>query len=163
MLEFLAAWGGEIILSIIASAITGWFAYQNKKLKEQLNKGELYDKEQEHKEIDSLVDAKLQPLHQEHVQIENSIEDKLQPLYKELENLRAYERLTRVESDELRRVLLDSWCYRIKELCEAHLKQGYITVDQMRQLTEFYNFYTSLGGNGVAQALYLQVQKLDVK
>lgn len=163
MLEFLAAWGGEIILSAIGSLIIGWFAYRNKKLKAQLDKGVLYDKEQEKQALTDMVDKRLEPLHQEHVQIEGSFDEKLQPIYKELENLRAYERLTRVESDELRRVLLDSWCYRIKELCEMHLKQGFITVDQMRQLTEFFNFYSALGGNGAAKTLYDQVQKLDVR
>lgn len=162
MLEFLAAWGAEIILGLIATAITGWFTYKNKQLKAQLDKANAYDEAEEKKTINQMIDKKLKPLKEEHKEMDNNMDEKIQPIYKELENLRAYERLTRVESDELRRVLLDSWCYRIKELCEAHLSHGKITVGQLRQLQEFFGFYTSLGGNGIAADLYAKVTKLPM-
>ena len=132
MLEFLAAWAGEIILGIIGAAVTGWFAYKNKQLKARLDMADAYDEEQEKKTINQMIDKKLKPLKEEHKEMDTNMDEKIQPIYKELENLRAYERLTRVESDELRRVILDSWCYRIKELCEAHLSHGKITVAQLR-------------------------------
>lgn len=160
MLEFLAAWAGEIILGLVATAITIYFKSQINKLKEELNKAELYDKKQEEEAVCELIDKHMAPLKAEHVQMDHSIEDRIQVLYEELENIRAFERKTRIDSDELKKVLLDSWKYRLKELCEVYLKRGNITVDEFRQLQEFYGYYTTLGGNGIIQTLFEQVQKL---
>ena len=162
MLEFLAAWAGEIILSLAATAITIYFKSQINKLKEELNKAELYDKKQEEEAVCELIDKRMAPLKAEHVQIDHNIEDRIQVLYEELENIRAFERKTRIDSDELKKVLLDSWKYRLKELCEAYLRRGQITVDQFRQLQEFYGYYTALGGNGIIKTLFEQVQKLPM-
>ena len=138
MLEFLAAWAGEIILGLAATAITIYFKSQINKLKDELNKAELYDKKQEEEAVCELIDKRMAPLKAEHVQMDHNIEDRIQVLYEELENIRAFERKTRIDSDELKKVLLDSWKYRLKELCEAYLRRGQITVDQFRQLQEFY-------------------------
>jgi len=160
MLEFLAAWAGEIILGLAATAITIYFKSQINKLQQELNKAELYDKKQEEEAVCELIDKRMAPLKAEHVQMDHNIEDRIQVLYEELENIRAFERKTRIDSDELKKVLLDSWKYRLKELCEAYLKRGQITVEQFRQLQEFYGYYAALGGNGIIKTLFEQVQKL---
>ena len=160
MLEFLAAWAGEIILSLAATAITVYFKKQINKLEVELEKAKKFDKNQEEEAISQLIDQKLSPLKAEHVQIDHNVEDRLQVLYEELENIRAFERKTRIDSDELKRVLLDSWKYRLKELCEAYLKRGSITVDEFRQLQEFYGYYTALGGNGIIKTLFDKIQAL---
>lgn len=160
MLEFLAAWAGEIILGLAATAITIYFKSQINKLEKELNKAKLYDQTQEEKTICELIEKRITPLKAEHVQMDHNVEDRIQVLYEELENIRAFERKTRIDSDELKRVLLDSWKYRLKELCEVYLKRGNITVDEFRQLQEFYGYYTTLGGNGIIKTLFDQVQKL---
>lgn len=160
MLEFLAAWAGEIILSLAATAITIYFKKQINKLEVELEKAKKFDKNQEEEAISQLIDQKLSPLKAEHVQIDHNVEDRLQVLYEELENIRAFERKTRIDSDELKRILLDSWKYRLKELCEAYLKRGSITVDEFRQLQEFYGYYTALGGNGIIKTLFDKIQAL---
>jgi len=111
MLEFLAAWAGEIILSLAATAITIYFKSQINKLKEELNKAELYDKKQEEEAVCELIDKRMAPLKAEHVQMDHNVEDRIQVLYEELENIRAFERITRIDSYELKRVLLYSWKY----------------------------------------------------
>ena len=160
MLEFFTAWIGEIILGLAATAITIYFKSQINNLQKELEKAKLYDKQQEEEVICKLIEKRIVPLKAEHIQMDHNVDDRIRVLYEELENIRAFERKTRIDSDELKKVLLDSWKYRLKELCEAYLKCGKITVAEFRQLQEFYSCYTSLGGNGIIKILFEQVQKL---
>jgi len=79
-----------------------------------------------------LIEKRIVPLKAEHIQMDHNVDDRIRVLYEELENIRAFERKTRIDSDELKKVLLDSWKYRLKELCEAYLKRGNITVAEFR-------------------------------
>lgn len=160
MLEFLAAWAGELILGLIATAITIYFKKQIKRLEIELDKAKKFDEQQEEEVICQLIEKKISPLKAEHLQIDHNVEDRMKVLYEELENIRAFERKTRIDSDELKQVLLDSWKYRLQELCEVYLKRGSITVDEFRQLQEFYSCYTSLGGNGIIKILFDKIKDL---
>ena len=160
MLEFLAAWAGELILGLVATAITIYFKKQIKRLEIELGKAKKFDEQQEKEAICELIETKISPLKAEHLQIDHNVEDRMKVLYEELENIRAFERKTRIDSDELKKVLLDSWKYRLQELCEVYLKRGSITVDEFRQLQEFYGYYTALGGNGIIKTLFEKIQKL---
>lgn len=160
MVTFLANWGLELLLGIIATAISGFFAWKNKDLKKQLDKAKQFDKNQEKQEINKLIDTKLEPLQAEHKQMDADLEKKLQPIYEELENLREYERTTRIDNDSMRKLLIDSWKYRLKVLCQTHLAHGSITFKQLEQLQEFYKCYSQMGGNGQAKELYERAIKL---
>lgn len=160
MLEFLAAWAGELILGLIATAITIYFKKQINRLETELDKAKKFDEQQEEEVICQLIEKKISPLKAEHLQIDHNVEDRMKVLYEELENIRAFERKTRIDSDELKQVLLDSWKYRLQELCEVYLKRGSITVDEFRQIQEFYGCYTSLGGNGIIKILFDKIKDL---
>jgi hypothetical protein len=160
MLEFLAAWAGELILGLVATAITIYFKKQINRLEIELEKAKKFDEHQEEEAICQLIEKKISPLKAEHLQIDHNVEDRMKVLYEELENIRAFERKTRIDSDELKQVLLDSWKYRLQELCEVYLRRGSITVDEFRQLQEFYSCYTSLGGNGVIKILFDKIKDL---
>jgi hypothetical protein len=160
MLEFLAAWAGEIILGLAATAITIYFKKQINKLEVELEKAKKFDESQEKDAICRLIDQRISPLKAEHIQIDQHVDVRIQELYKELENIRAFERKTRIDSDELKKVLIDSWKYRLQELCEVYLKRGSITVDEFRQLQEFYGYYTALGGNGIIKTLFDKIKDL---
>ena len=160
MLEFLAAWAGELILGLIATAITIYFKKQINRLETELDKAKKFDEQQEEEVICQLIEKKISPLKAEHIQIDHNVEDRMKVLYEELENIRAFERKTRIDSDELKKVLLDSWKYRLQELCEVYLKRGSITVDEFRQLQEFYGYYTALGGNGIVKILFDKIKDL---
>lgn len=160
MLEFLAAWAGELILGLIATAITIYFKKQINRLETELDKAKKFDEQQKEEVICQLIEKKISPLKAEHLQIDHNVEDRMKVLYEELENIRAFERKTRIDSDELKKVLLDSWKYRLQELCEVYLKRGSITVDEFRQVQEFYGYYTALGGNGIIKILFEKIQKL---
>jgi hypothetical protein len=160
MLEFLAAWAGELILGLIATAITIYFKKQINRLEIELGKAKKFDEQQEEETICQLIEKKISPLKAEHLQIDHNVEDRMKVLYEELENIRSFERKTRIDSDELKKVLLDSWKYRLQELCEVYLKRGSITVDEFRQLQEFYGYYTALGGNGIIKILFDKIKNL---
>ena len=53
--------------------------------------------------------------------------------------------------------------YRLIYECEAILAQGYITPTQYEMITNLYNAYAGLGGNGVGHALYNRTIKLKIK
>ena len=103
MLEFLANWGIELILGLLATAISGGVIWYIKKLKAQIKLGEEYTKEQEKD------------------QIEENIEDKTKPLYDELENLRSYVRDNEIKSNKMWALVIDSYKFRLIELCKIHI------------------------------------------
>lgn len=94
--------------------------------------------------------------------IDEHIEDKLQPIIDDMEELRNYVR--EVDKDEKHKIklIVQSYRYRLSQLCRIYLKQGYMTFDQYDQLNEFYHLYIGLGGNGEAKALYERVVALDI-
>lgn len=57
-------------------------------------------------------------------------------------------------------LIIASYRFRLVQLCKGYLAQGYITVNQMETLTEFYKLYTGLGGNGAAKVYYEKAMAL---
>jgi hypothetical protein len=45
-------------------------------------------------------------------------------------------------------LIVDSYKYRLTQLCHLYLGKGFMTFDEFEQLTEMYTLYTGLGGNG---------------
>jgi hypothetical protein len=50
---------------------------------------------------------------------------------------------------------------RILQACAAYQRKGRITVSQMDNLSNMYNAYHNLGGNGVVTSVYLKVMELE--
>lgn len=48
-------------------------------------------------------------------------------------------------------------------LCEKHLKNGYISIEELDNIEYLYIPYEKLGGNGVIENLYDKVKKLPLK
>lgn len=102
-------------------------------------------------------------LHKEEEQkLDDHIEEKIQPIIDDMESLRNYVR--QVDKDEKHKIdlIIQSYRYRLSQLCRLYLKQGYMTFEQYDQLNEFYHLYVGLGGNGEAKALYERVIKLEI-
>ena len=95
-------------------------------------------------------------------QVDEHIEEKLQPIIDDMEELRNYVREVDKEEKHKIRLIVQSYRYRLSQLCRIYLKQGYMTFEQYDQLNEFYHLYIGLGGNGEAKALYERVIKLDI-
>ena len=60
-------------------------------------------------------------------------------------------------------LIVNSYKFRLIQLCKTHLKDGFITEDDFEQFTEMYKLYHGLGGNGQAQEYYDKVLKLEIK
>lgn len=47
--------------------------------------------------------------------------------------------------------------------CKAHIRDGFITVDDMEEIDALYASYTALNGNGTGTKLYNDVKRLPLK
>lgn len=55
-----------------------------------------------------------------------------------------------------------AWRYRIRTLCHAYIRRGWMIHDEFEQLQEMFNLYIAIGGNGQTKELYERTMKLDV-
>ena len=94
MVEFLANWGLEIILGLIATGITAYFTTKAKEWKKKITDYEAILTEKKNEKT------------------EHMIEEKLEPIYEELEALRTYIRET--ESIEKTHMSLIIASYRFR-------------------------------------------------
>ena len=144
-LEFLAQWGGEILLALAAAGITAYLKNESNTLKKKL---QFYE------------DAKKA---EEQQKTEQMIEEKLEPIYEELEALRTYIRETESIEKVHMSLIIASYRFRLIQLCKEFIKQGYLTQAQYDQLSEFYRVYVGLGGNGQAEDYYKRTMKLPIR
>ena len=143
--EILQQWGLEIIFALISTAVLGYAKWHGDKLKKELQKAKELAVEKKQQEIDQ------------------NIEEHLEPIYEELEEIRKYMRDTANTEKSHMNLIIASYRYRLIQLCKMFLAQGYITTNQMEQLTEFYKVYSGLGGNGSAKIYYEKTINLPSK
>ena len=95
--------------------------------------------------------------------LDDQIEEKLNPIVEEVEKLREY--IRQVDQSETHKMdlIIDSYKFRLVQLCKLYLKQGYMTQPQYDQLSEFFKLYSNLGGNGQAKEYYEKTMKLQIK
>ena len=67
------------------------------------------------------------------------------------------------KNDENFKLIINSYKFRLIQLCKTHLRDGYITESDFEQITEMYKLYHGLGGNGQAQEYYEKVLDLEIK
>lgn len=79
-----------------------------------------------------------------------------QHMYDDLNEIQA-------KNDENFKLIINSYKFRLIQLCKTHLRDGYITESDFEQITEMYKLYHGLGGNGQAQEYYDKVLELDIK
>ena len=79
-----------------------------------------------------------------------------QCMYNELNEVQA-------KNDENFKLIINSYKFRLIQLCKTHIRDGYISESDFEQITEMYKLYHGLGGNGQAQEYYDKVLELDIK
>ena len=141
MVEFLSKYGIELVMSLITAGALAFCKYMNSKMKN-------YKKLLEEKDHDEL---------------DNEIDKKLEPIVQEIEELRKYIREVDVNENNRINLIIASYRFRLVQLCQIYLRQGYMTSDQYEQLSEFFKVYSGLGGNGQAKAYYDKAIQLPVK
>lgn len=96
-------------------------------------------------------------------QLEELIEDHIAPIKEDLNNLRSFVLEEKKISKRYIEIILASYRFRLIQLCQSFLKQGYMTSGQYEQLVEFFKVYAGLGGNGQAKEYYERTLKLPLK
>lgn len=96
-------------------------------------------------------------------ELEELIEEHIAPIKEDLNNLRSFVLEENKISERHVEIILASYRFRLIQLCQSFLKQGYMTSGQYEQLVEFFKVYTSLGGNGQAKEYYERTLKLPLK
>ena len=59
--------------------------------------------------------------------------------------------------------IIESYKFRFIQLCKTHLRENYISEEDLTQIITFYDLYHGLGGNGQAEEYYEMVKKLPRK
>ena len=96
-------------------------------------------------------------------QLEELIEEHIAPIKEDLNNLRSFVLEEKKSSERYIEIILASYRFRLIQLCQSFLKQGYMTSGQYEQLVEFFKVYAGLGGNGQAKEYYERNLKLPLK
>lgn len=96
-------------------------------------------------------------------QLEELIEEHIAPIKEDLNNLRSFVLEEKKISQRYIEIILASYRFRLIQLCQSFLKQGYMTSGQYEQLVEFFKVYAGLGGNGQAKEYYERTLKLPLK
>ena len=95
--------------------------------------------------------------------LEELIEEHIAPIKEDLNNLRSFVLEEKKMSERYIEIILASYRFRLIQLCQSFLKQGYMTSGQYEQLVEFFKVYAGLGGNGQAKEYYERTLKLPLK
>ena len=170
MEAFIAKHLTEILFSILTAGLLAFCRHlhsQNKKLKE-------YQKEDQNRKYREMIINEIEPIQDElarlHAEIE-SIEKCEEKDYDDLkacsksEHERMYKDLEKVAEESRRnfKLIINSYKFRLIQLCKTHIKDGYISSADFEQITEMYKLYNGLGGNGQAQEYYDRVIVLPIK
>lgn len=99
----------------------------------------------------------------ENTALRKTILDELEPIIEEIHRLE--KRLKACEEKEFQDIdlILQSYKFRLVQLCKTYLRQQYMTQEQYDQLTEFFKLYSGLGGNGQAAEYYEKAIALPIK
>lgn len=141
MVEFLSKYGIELVMSLITAGALAFCKYMYSQMK---NYKKLLE-EKDHDELDDEIDKKLEPIVQE------------------IEELRKYIREVDVNENNRINLIISSYKFRLIQLCQIYLHQGYMTNNQYEQLSEFFKVYSGLGGNGQAKEYYDKAMELPVR
>ena len=106
-------------------------------------------------EIEPIIDE-LTKVEQEVTTFEAQAENEHKTMYKDLNTVQA-------GNDKNFQLIINSYKFRLIQLCKSHLKDGFITQDDYDQVSEMYNLYKNLGGNGQAEEYFERVKKLEDK
>ena len=71
-------------------------------------------------------------------QLEELIEEHIAPIKEDLNNLRSFVLEEKKSSERYIEIILASYRFRLIQLCQSFLKQGYMTSGQYEQLVEFF-------------------------
>ena len=161
-MEILTEYGLEIFFGLVSA---GLLAYCKNlwSQKKELEKHKEEDMTRLHRQM--ILDE-IEPITAELVRIKSELNNNINTLRSEADKTHAnmYKDLELVtkKNDKNLELIINSYKFRLIQLCKTHLRDGYITQDAFEQITEMYKLYHGLGGNGQAQDYYERVMELEI-
>lgn len=162
-MEILTEYGLEIFFGLVSAGLLA-FCKHLWSQKRELEKHKEEDLTRLHRQM--ILDE-IEPIIEELKRVKDSLEDKVATLRSEADHTHAnmYKDLELVtkKNDKNLELIINSYKFRLIQLCKTHLRDGYITQDEFEQITEMYKLYHGLGGNGQAQDYYDRVMELEIR
>lgn len=169
MLKFFTENLLEILFGLISAGLLAFCKHlwsKNKQL-------EIMQKEDQNRKTREMILDEIEPLIQELTTVHAEITKNKENLEDELSQFRTdsdlvhkciYEDLNKIQQKNEKNftLILNSYKFRLIQLCKTHLKDGYISEHDFEQISEMYKLYSGLGGNGQAQEYYDKVLKLEI-
>ena len=168
--EFIVSHLWEIFFGLLSAGALAFCKYlwgSNKKLKQ------MQQEDQTRQQRQMILDE-IDPIIQELTEIHNEVNANKTAVDQELTQMKLnaehthenmYDDLKKIQAGNERNftLILNSYKFRLIQLCKTHIKDGYISGHDFEQITEMYKLYTGLGGNGQAQEYYDKVIALQIK
>lgn len=168
--EFFISHLWEIFFGLVSAGALAFCKYlwgRNKKLEQM-------QKEDQTRQQRQMILDEIEPIIQELTVIHNEVNANKVAIDQELTQMKLnaehthenmYEDLKQIQAGNEKNftLILNSYKFRLIQLCKTHIKDGYISGHDFEQITEMYKLYTGLGGNGQAQEYYDKVITLQIK
>ena len=161
-MEILTEYGLEIFFGLVSAGLLAYCKHLWAQ-KQELAKRREEDLTRLHRQM--ILDE-IEPITAELVRIKSELNNNINTLRNEADQTHAnmYKDLELVtkKNDKNLELIINSYKFRLIQLCKTHLRDGYITQDAFDQVTEMYKLYHGLGGNGQAQDYYERVMELEI-
>ena len=162
-MEILTEYGLEIFFGLVSAGLLAYCKYLWSQ-KQELAKHKEEDMTRLHRQM--ILDE-IEPITAELVRIKSELNNNINTLRSEADQTHAsmYKDLELVtkKNDKNLELIINSYKFRLIQLCKTHLRDGYISQDEFDQVTEMYKLYHGLGGNGQAQDYYERVMELEIR
>jgi hypothetical protein len=163
IMEILTEYGLEIFFGLVSAGLLAYCKHLWSQ-KQELAKRKEEDLTRLHRQM--ILDE-IEPITAELVRIKSELNNNINTLRSEADQTHAnmYKDLELVtkKNDKNLELIINSYKFRLIQLCKTHLRDGYITQDEFDQVTEMYKLYHGLGGNGQAQDYYERVMELEIR
>lgn len=161
-MEILAEYALEIFFGLVSAGALAFCRHVAKKNKE-LNEVMKADQNRQYRQM--ILDE-IEPIIEEIHRVKSDLDKGLNDAKKNADATHAkmYKDLEIVtkKNDKNLELIINSYKFRLIQLCKTHLRDGWITQDEFDQITEMYKLYHGLGGNGQAQEYYERVLELPL-
>lgn len=99
----------------------------------------------------------------DNAELRKVILDELEPIVEEIHRLEKRLKACEEKENDHIDLILQSYKFRLIQLCKTYLRQQYLTQAQYDQLNEFFKVYSGLGGNGQAEEYYDKAMALPIR
>lgn len=162
-MEILTEYGLEIFFGLVSAGLLAYCKHLWSQ-KQELAKRKEEDLTRLHRQM--ILDE-IEPIIEELKRVKDEVKSEVNTLRTEADKTHAnmYKDLEIVtkKNDKNLELIINSYKFRLIQLCKTHLRDGYITQDEFDQVTEMYKLYHGLGGNGQAQDYYERVMELEIR